>query len=103
MINWLKRFPGHPAMIALTVTLVALTGLIVLGHMVQGHRMPDGYGDWYAFLGGLAGVNVVGIGVNRTTDYKYQAIKAAAKPDVTVGGPTTVKVDGSNPEGGPGV
>lgn len=92
MIDWLKKFPGHPAMIALTVLLIAVTGIVVLVHMAIGHKMPDGYGDWYVFLGGLSGVNVAGIGVNRTTDYKYQQIKAAAKPDVIAGGPTTVEV-----------
>jgi hypothetical protein len=94
MLDWLKKFPGHPAMIALTVVLILATGLIVLTHMALGHHMPDGYGDWYVFLGGLSGVNVAGIGVNRTTDYKYQQIKAMATPptNVITGGPTTVEV-----------
>lgn len=83
--------------------LVLGTGFIVLGHMAQGHKMPDGYGDWYLFLGGLSGVNVTAMGIQRTTDYEYKKIQVSGKPDVVTGGPTTVKVDASNPEGGPGV
>lgn len=92
MIDWLKKFPGHPAMIALTVILILATGVIVLVHMALGHHMPDGYGDWYVFLGGLSGVNVAGIQVNRSTDYKAMMIKAQGKPDIVAGGPTTVEV-----------
>jgi hypothetical protein len=93
MYDWLKKFPGHPAMIVLTIVMTACTGIIVLTHMALGNTMPTGYDGWYVFLGGLAGVNVAGLAVNRTTDYQYQMIKNAAQPStVSTGGPTTVEV-----------
>jgi hypothetical protein len=85
MRDWLAKYPGHPAMTLLVQILIGLTGVIVLGHMTQGHKMPEGYGEWFIFLGALAGVNVGAMGVRRTTDYKYQEMKNA--------GPGTTKIE----------
>lgn len=89
MINWIAKWPGHPAMTVVVQILILGTGATVIGHMMQGHIMPSGYGEWFIFLGALAGVNVGAMGVRRTTDHEYQRIKNQGKPTVGIESETT--------------
>lgn len=75
MKKWLTDWPAHPALSFLGWVLIGATGGVVIGHMIAGHKMPDGYGDWYLFLGALSGINVTALGIRRVTDIDYQTKK----------------------------
>lgn len=90
MKRWLGDFPTHNASVALALSLIALTGLIVCTRLALGLDFPDGYDLWMMLLGGLAGVNAVGLGIKRATDASY---KAAGTSPVTVEAPSNVTVE----------
>lgn len=64
----LDEFPTHVATVLVALGLIVPTGLLVLVRMARGLPALEGYGDWYVFLGSLAGVTTLGmIGKRLTT------------------------------------
>jgi hypothetical protein len=64
----LDEFPTHVATVLVALGLIIPTGALVLIRMARGLPALEGYGDWYIFLGSLAGVTTLGmIGKRLTT------------------------------------
>jgi hypothetical protein len=89
-LSWLDKWPGHQATSLLSNILTFTTGVLVEIHLARNVALADNYESWFLFLLALAGVNVAGMTLRRTTDYQYQQIKNQATPPVQTGGPTTV-------------
>ncbi len=75
--GWLQDFPSHNGSVVAALTLILLTGFVVLVKLAIGHIFPDGYDTWIWMLAALAGINVGGMIGKRATDTEYVTAKAS--------------------------
>jgi hypothetical protein len=76
----LDEFPTHVATVLVALGLILPTGILVLIRMARGLPALEGYGDWYVFLGSLAGVTTLGMIGKRLT--MKSDTPAASKDDL---------------------
>ena len=66
--NFCKDFPTQGGQVVVALMLIVLTGSIIAIRLALGEPFPDGYGEWFLFLGALAGLANVGMIGKRATD-----------------------------------
>jgi len=91
---WLTDFPTQGASAAVAVSLIFLTGLVVIGRLAYGARFPEGYEPWFVLLGALSGVSTVGMIGKRLSNIEYKAA-GSQPPQVNVERANTVNAEGA--------
>lgn len=92
-MNWFKRFaqdfPTLGGSVVVALFHIFVIGLFIDARLVMGKDMPDGYGEWFLFLGALATGTFAAMIGKRLSDFRY---KAAGTSPVTVEAPSNVTV-----------